>query len=194
MPTYIYRVSVSARLEPDLDGDDYGDETQDRCPMDATTHGSCAMAGGGSSGPAPGPGPAPALMVSARIAPTSFPAAPSGQSVRSVRGRYGTTVTYTLTVAAVTRFTVTQLRPGRKTAHGRCVAQTRRNRKAGGCSRRVTLPGHFTLAGQPGANHFAFTGRIGGARLKPGSYRLVATPTANGQTGRPVSASFRIVK
>jgi hypothetical protein len=62
------------------------------------------------------------------------------------------------------------------------------------CSRRVTLPGHFTLAGRPGANRFAFTGRIGGTRLKPGSYRLVGVPTANGQSGRPVSASFRIVK
>ena len=196
MPTYPYRVSVSASLEPDLDHDGYGDETQDRCPMDATTHGSCATAGGGASGPTPvpGAGPAPALMASERIAPTTFPASPSGQSVRSVRGRYGTTVTYTLNAAAITRFTVTRLRPGRKTAHARCVAATRRNRKASACSRRVTLPGHFTLAGQPGANHFAFTGRIGGTRLKPGSYRLVATPTTNGRTGAPVSASFRIVK
>jgi hypothetical protein len=76
---------------------------------------------------------------------------------------------------------------------GRCVAQTRRNRRAGRCNRRVTLPGHFTLAGHPGANRFAFTGRIGGKRLKSGSYRLVATPTAVGRTGQPVSASFRIV-
>jgi hypothetical protein len=197
MPTYnTYRVSVSASLEPDLDHDGYGDETQDRCPMDATTHGSCAMAGGGASSPAPaaGPGPAPVMLVSQRIAPTTFPAGPSGQSVRSVRGRYGTTVTYTLNVAAFTRFTVTRLRAGRKTAHGRCVASTRRNRSASGCTRRVTLPGHFTLAGQPGANSFAFTGRIGGKRLKPGRYGLVATPTANGQTGQPISASFRIVK
>jgi hypothetical protein len=196
MPTYTYRVSVSASLEPDLDHDGYDDESQDRCPMDATTHGSCAMAGGGASSPAPAPspGPAPVMLVSQRIAPTTFPAGPSGQRVRSVRGRYGTTVTYTLNVAAMTRFTVTRLRAGRKAGHGRCVAQTRRNRNAGACSRRVTLPGHFTLARQPGANSFAFTGRIGGNRLKPGSYRLLATPTANGQTGQPVSASFRIVK
>ena len=194
MPTYPYRVSVSASLEADLDHDGYGDETQDRCPMDATTHGSCATAGGGASSPAPAAGAAPALMASERIAPTTFPASPSGQSVRSVRGRYGTTVTYTLNVAATTRFTVTRLRPGRKTAHGRCVASTRRNRKASRCSRRVTLPGHFTLAGQPGANRFAFTGRIGGKRLKPGGFRLVATPTADGRRGAPVSASFRIVK
>jgi hypothetical protein len=193
MPTYPYRVSVSASLEPDLDRDGYGDETQDGCTMDATTHGSCPTAGGGAPSPVPDPGTAPALMASARIAPTSFPAAPSGQSMRSVRGRYGTTVTYTLTVAATTRFTVTQLRTGRR-AGGRCVPPTHRNRRARRCTHRVTLPGHFTLAGRPGANRFAFTGRIGGTRLKPGSYRLVGVPTANGQSGRPVSASFRIVK
>jgi hypothetical protein len=193
-PTYTYRVSVSAVLEPDLDRDGYGDESQDGCPMDATTHGSCATAGGGGPSPAPTPGPANVMLVSQRIAPTTFPASPSGQSVRSVRGRYGTTVTYTLNVAAITRFTVTQLRTGRRTARGRCVASTRRNRTASRCSRRVTLPGHFTLAGQPGANRFAFTGRIGGQRLKPGGYRLVATPTADGRSGQPVSASFHIVK
>ena len=129
VPTYPYRVSVSASLEPDLDHDGYGDETQDGCTMDATTHGSCATAGGGAPTPVPDPGTAPSLMASERIAPTSF-----------------------------------------------------------------TLAGHFTLAGRPGANRFAFTGRIGGIRLKPGSYRLVGAPTANGHRGRPVSASFRIVK
>lgn len=196
MPTYPYRVSVSASLEPDLDHDGYGDETQDGCPMDATKHGSCAAAGGAPSSPAPAPGggPAPVMLVSQRMVPTAFQASPSGQSVRSVRGRYGTTVTYTLNVAAFTRFTVTQLRGGRKTAHGRCVASTRRNRSASGCTRRVTLPGHFTLAGHPGANSFAFTGRIGGARLRPGRYRLLATPTADGRTGQPLSAGFRIVR
>ena len=199
MPTYPYRVSVTASLEPDLDHDGYGDETQDGCPMDATKHGSCATAGGGASTPAPGPSPGapPAVLAkiaSQRIVPTTFPASPNGQSVRSFRGRYGTTVTYTLNEAAFARFTVTQLRAGHKTGKGRCVAATRRNRSAKSCARRMTLPGHFTLAGQPGANSFAFTGRIAGKRLKPGRYGLVATPTANGQTGQPVRASFRIVK
>ena len=164
--------------------------------MDATKHGSCATAGGGSSSPAPAPGsgPAPVMLVSQRMVPTTFQAIPSGLSVRAVRGRYGTTVTYGLNVAATTRFTVTQLRPGRNTAHGRCVASTPRTRHEAACSRRVTLPGHFTLAGQPGANSFAFTGRIGGARLRPGRYRLLATPTADGRLGRRVSTSFRVVK
>lgn len=35
------RLSVSATLEPDADGDGFGDETQDQCFTDPTTHGPC---------------------------------------------------------------------------------------------------------------------------------------------------------
>ncbi len=33
-----FRLNESAVLEPDADGDGYGDETQDTCPLDPTTH------------------------------------------------------------------------------------------------------------------------------------------------------------
>jgi hypothetical protein len=36
-----FRLNVSAMLEPDADRDGYGDETQDRCPADATAQGRC---------------------------------------------------------------------------------------------------------------------------------------------------------
>jgi len=36
-----YRVNVSATVEPDADGDGFGDESQDQCPTDATTQGAC---------------------------------------------------------------------------------------------------------------------------------------------------------
>jgi hypothetical protein len=58
----------------------------------------------------------------------------------------------------------------------------------------VTLSGSFTRTGNAGTNTFRFTGRMAGRQLKPGSYRLVATPRANGQTGRPVGVAFRIIK
>ena len=35
------RVPVQATVEPDADHDGYGDETQDQCPTDASTHGPC---------------------------------------------------------------------------------------------------------------------------------------------------------
>jgi hypothetical protein len=37
------RVDVSAKLEPDADGDQFGDETQDRCPIQASTQGDCDL-------------------------------------------------------------------------------------------------------------------------------------------------------
>jgi hypothetical protein len=36
-----FRLPVSARLEPDRDGDGYGDETQDACPQSAAYSGAC---------------------------------------------------------------------------------------------------------------------------------------------------------
>src|SRR3954470_7352826 len=37
------RVNVSATLEPDADGDGFGDETQDGCPVNAATSGPCTV-------------------------------------------------------------------------------------------------------------------------------------------------------
>jgi hypothetical protein len=45
-----YQMDLSASLEPDADHDGYGDETQDQCPTDASTHGPCP-----SSTPSPSP-------------------------------------------------------------------------------------------------------------------------------------------
>jgi hypothetical protein len=36
-----YYLNVNADIEADADGDGYGDETQDMCPSDASTHGAC---------------------------------------------------------------------------------------------------------------------------------------------------------
>ena len=36
-----FRVPVSAVVEPDVDGDGYGDETQDRCPQSAASRAEC---------------------------------------------------------------------------------------------------------------------------------------------------------
>ena len=41
-----YRMTVAATVEPDADGDTYGDTTQDRCPSQASTHGLCRFSFG----------------------------------------------------------------------------------------------------------------------------------------------------
>jgi hypothetical protein len=40
---YEMRVNISATLEPDADGDGFGDETQDGCPVNAATSGPCTV-------------------------------------------------------------------------------------------------------------------------------------------------------
>ncbi len=44
-PGDFWRINISATVEPDADGDLFGDETQDACPSDNTTQGPCPPAG-----------------------------------------------------------------------------------------------------------------------------------------------------
>jgi hypothetical protein len=102
---------------------------------------------------------------------------------------------------------------------GRCVVETRANRKHRHCTRPVKLKvtyrlnvtaavtvtikhslagrlvalhGTLTRAGAAGPNTFTFHGRIGGRQLGTGSYRLTATPSLSGKTGRPRTITFRL--
>lgn len=109
------------------------------------------------------------------ITPATFPAAPSGPSAIPAR-RFGTHVSYKLSAPGKVRFTVEQTRSGRRGKGGRCVAPKAAKRHARKCVLLVTLPGSFTLTGKADANRFRFTGRLAGRKLKPGRYRLVATP------------------
>ena len=55
--------------------------------------------------------------------------------------------------------------------------------------------GSLVDAGEVGGNTLRFRGRIGGRRLRPGLYRLVALPVdAAGNTGNAVFIKFRIVR
>jgi hypothetical protein len=129
-----------------------------------------------------------------RIAPAVFPAAPHGASAIAATSRYGANVTYTLNVAGTVRFTIAKVEPGRSSSSGRCVRPTQANQTAHACTRLVPLPGSFTRTGNPGSDHFRFTGRLDGNKLAAGTYRLIATPTTGGQTGLTASAAFRIIR
>jgi hypothetical protein len=102
-------------------------------------------------------------------------------------------VSYTLNQPASVRFVVTRLLMGQRAAGGRCVAPSPSNRRASKCMRLVTVRAAFTRSGALGANRFRFTGRIGGHRLSPGAYRLVAVPGAGPTRGSPIAISFRII-
>jgi hypothetical protein len=131
-----------------------------------------------------------------RISPSVFTAAPSGPSATTARAKAGAKVSYTLNVAASVLFTVQQRLPGRREGHGkkpRCAPLGKTKRTAHRCTRTVTLPGSFTQAGASGANSLHFSGRLNGHKLRPGAYTLVATPSANGKSGRAISTTFRII-
>ncbi len=76
-----------------------------------------------------------------------------------------------------------------------CKAPTRSNRKKPACKRYVAVAGSFTHSGKNGANSFKFTGRLGGRKLAPGTYRLTGTPTdAAGNRGKAITVRFKVVR
>ncbi len=167
----------------------------------AATLDSGASAGGdpppGGSVPGGGsPGGRSRLPVVSKLvlAPVAFAARRTGPSVPASGGG-GTKVGFRIDGAADVRFRVQRLRLGRRRGGGaspRCVAATPRNRAAATCTRRIPLAGGFVRKAKAGANSFRFSGRLGGRRLSPGSYRLVATPIVHGTTGAAVARIFRI--
>jgi hypothetical protein len=61
------------------------------------------------------------------------------------------------------------------------------------CHRTVSL-GHFTHSDRAGPDRFRFTGRVKGAALRPGRYKLRAVPLALGLKGTARTTGFKIVK
>jgi hypothetical protein len=131
----------------------------------------------------------PPSITGLRLRPRTF----RTRARRYDRGsRPGTKVTYRLSEAATTRFSVERSRPGRRRGRS-CVKQTRRTRRGRRCTRWVRVRGSFSRVAGPGPVSFRFGGRIGGRRLRPGHYRLAAVPRdALGSKGPAKRARFRV--
>jgi hypothetical protein len=133
--------------------------------------------------------PAPRLSA-LRITPTAFQAANSGASHQRNDSR-GATVTFDLDESATVTFSVQRARSGRQ-INGRCRRDSP-HPNAKRCAIWTAVPGGFRATGKRGTNRLKFTGLIGGRRLDPGSYRLVARARdAAGRDGAPVHARFSI--
>jgi hypothetical protein len=151
---------------------------------------------------APSASPAPPAPPVDKVAPrtsklgfvrTRFRAARRGASIARKKAPVGTTVRYRLSEAAKAKFTVERRMTGRRRGH-KCVAPTRKNRKARHCTRYRRLRGSFSRAGTAGSNSFRFTGRLRGKKLRPARYRLVMVATDSaGNRSKPARARFRIV-
>ncbi|MBV9512811.1 MAG: PD40 domain-containing protein, partial [Mycobacteriaceae bacterium] len=98
-------------------------------------------------------------------------------------------ISYMLTIPSRVSLTFQQELAGRL-VKGHCIAVTHVDQTRRRCTRLLPMKGSLTRASVAGSSAFIFTGRIGGHRLQVGSYRLTATPSANGQTGDAQSATF----
>ena len=74
----------------------------------------------------------------------------------------------------------------------RCTAPTRSDRHHRACTRSVMLRGTTVITGGAGTDAFTFTGKTDGRALVPGSYRLLATPTADGIAGQRQQTTFEL--
>lgn len=185
---------VAAVVEPDSDGDGFGDETQDGCPTQASAQGPCPPGQEDRTSPA---------LTGLALSPSIFRAAARGPSLSQARGAQrprpvrpiGTRLRWRLSETATVTFRVQRAAKGRRVG-GRCVRQTRRNRARRRCTRYVTLRGSFSHTGGAGANSARFSGRLRGRKLRPGRYRLLAEARdpAGNRTRRPATRRFRIVR
>ena len=72
---------------------------------------------------------------------------------------------------------------------------TRANRAKPSCTGYRRLRGSFNHTGTAGLNRFRFSGRLGGRKLRPGNYRLVAVAAdAAANRSAQVRKVFRIIR
>ena len=190
---------VSARLEADADNDGFGDESQDQCPTDARTQGACPSQGPGTPAnpviapPPGGPDSTKPTLGGLSFSSTVFKAASSGPAFSAQRP-IGTRVSFTLSEPSAVKFTVQRKTSGRRVS-GKCRTRTRKNRTKPKCTLWKNVTGSFTVPGKTGTNTFTFRGRLGGKKLRPGSYRLNGTATDPAKNkSLPKRKGFRIVK
>jgi hypothetical protein len=191
------------------DSDDDNDgipDSQDPFPLDGSLPAKPPVAAGGGVGGPGGGGPGVGgvggpldtvlpVLASASLTNKTFAVNTRGaaETVVTARAKKGTSFRYTLSENARVVVTIERATTGRK-AGGKCLKQTRPNRKRRPCTLYVPA-GRFATQSPAGADRHAFSGKIGRKSLKPGSYRatLVATD-ASGNLGLPKRLSFKIVK
>jgi hypothetical protein len=100
----------------------------------------------------------------------------------------GGKVFYTLSEGATVSFRLEKALTGRK-VNGKCVRQTRRNKRKPRCTRFVGVGRGFSGPGAAGANQVTIPN---GRRLKAGRYRLTMTVTDAAGNSATTTKSFRI--
>lgn len=166
-------IMYDADIEPDVDGDGYGDVTQDSCPTGASVHeGPCPAVASGGIGAAPSRVVAPPKIGSLAVRPKSFHAKPLGRVPAS--GNWGTKVKLSLPSPATVTLAI-------EARHGRrfhVVTRLTKHFPAGRTS--VDFSGQYRHAGKL-------------TDLSPGPYRLAATAKSSAGTGPGKRATFTVL-
>lgn len=164
---------VAATVEPDADGDGFGDESQDRCIDKPGSDGGC-----------------PTAAERAEQAPPKL----SRLKVTPRAGKGARKVTYRLSKQAKVTLKVERVAKGRRVA-GKCRKQTPRNMKRRACKRTVKVRGRVVRNGKAGFNRAKLPARLAGPKLAPGRYRLVAVAVdSTGKRSAAVKRGFRVKK
>jgi len=173
---------LQAEIEPDADGDGFGDETEDECPTDASTQGVC---------PPPPDLTAPSI-VDPSLSNGRFRVDRRG-SVAGLVAPAGTLLRFDLSEDAQVTASIERASKGRL-VDGEC----RPTRKRVARKRRCTLYapfGSFSFAAGAGRVEKPFSGRLAAGDLIKGPYRMTLTGTdAAGNTSAPVAVDFRVVR
>ena len=174
-------MNLQAVIEPDADGDGYGDQTQDLCPIDPTVHAACTKP----------------TISSFRFFHSKFYVNKSASPIIASTSPKGSTMSLNLSLASTVRFTVNKRVSGR-TVSGKCVRPTNKNHSKKSCTYDVkqwsfakTLPAGVSSIAFPG------TAKVNGhtKSLTVGDYdaSAVAVSTFTSTTGDAKSAKFSIV-
>jgi hypothetical protein len=178
-------VGYDADIEPDVDGDGYGDVSQDSCPASASVH----------EGPCPPPpppstsGPGGRPQISGfKAVPKSFRVKPGGAVVSTRKaGAQGTKLQLTLSTAAKVSFAIESklvCKSAKKAAH-RCKPGFRKVHT-------------FSRSLPRGSNSVPYSGRYKHAgkvkSLKPGAYRVTAVASGAGGSSAPAQTTFTVLR
>jgi hypothetical protein len=129
------------------------------------------------------------------ISPSSFLPAPSGATIAKAKGKtkkmkYGATISYRDSQAAMTTFTVvSEAKGGRQ---GKTCKKPSKANKHGKPCKLIVKHGSFVHVDTTGANSLRFSGRLKGKALTKGIYTLQAAPRNAAGSGLTVSKSFTI--
>ena len=125
------------------------------------------------------------------FSPATFAAASSRPAAASAGG---TTIRFHLAGDAVKLKVAVARRLSGRNVRGRCVKATAKLSKRAACAR-YKSSGAIVRDVDSNAESLRFSGRVGGRKLSPASYRLVAKVRDNaGNPARPAQAPFRIAR